>query len=530
MTGLRLGNWILGPELGRGAVGTVYRANSEDGTRTAAVKVLTHEQTRSPEFLQRFARDMLGLQRLDHPNIAKFYESGVHAGFAYYACELVEGTDCATLLRTSRRTEEPGLGWKERVVSIAVQCGWALKHGHHRTTLHRDLKPSNLMVTPEGVLKLTDFGVSKVLGISPLILPPDPLGSVGFLAPEFFNGKPITRRSDLYALGGVLYTLVTGRPPFAASTVSEFMHKHCYVLPDRPIQFVPKLLPDLDDAICAMLAKDPGRRPASAVNLIDILEHIRGKAERKGEVVVWPSVDGNQSAPMAALPDDSSQQETSRPPRPWLSRPAVVLPLFLLVLGLALALTFWPRPSAEQLFQQAQPLLESSNPDDWDRAWDEYLQPIVDHHPNRYAEELRAIRSRIRDRKRLRATLTEAAKQKPLSEGERIYQRGLALAGTGDVQAARRLWSSWLAMAEGTGSDRRWMDLTRDALGELDRRGISPADSTELLKSSSVQQGLERIQQLKQAGHGEAAEQLRVRLLALYADDPELLEMLRLAP
>jgi len=467
MIGVKIGTWMLEAELGRGTWGTVYRATSEDGTRQAALKMLTHESTRFPEFQARFIREMLALQRLDHPNIAKYYESGVHAGTAFYASELIVGTDCATQLRTAPRTDELGLGWKECVLSIAVQASRALKHGHHRSILHRSIKPANCILMPNGVVKLTDFGVGKIVNIAPLTLPAEPFGSAAFLAPEFFNGKPITRRSDFYSLGCTLYTLLTGRPPFTAASASEYMHKHCYVLPDRPNQFLPKLPHDFDDLICALIAKDPNRRPTTAVEIIEALDAIRGKCERKGEIVAWPSADGDTTGPMPALADIPDHAEEL--PRPLMRRPAVVIPLFLGLIALVLALGFWPRPSAEELFAKAQPLLQSENPDDWDRAWDDYLQPLSERYPNKYTEELRALRVELRDRKRLRSSIAEGVKLKPQSDEERRYLRAMALAQSGHLGEARTIWNELKQAPE---PKSRWAKLAQDAISELDRRGI----------------------------------------------------------
>src|SRR4029079_2156808 len=154
-------------------------------------------------------------QRLDHANIAKFYDSGTHGGLAYVACELVEGKDFATLLEGGRRP------WRE-VLSVAVQAARALKHGHNRNVLHRDLKPAHLMLAADGTLKVLGFGLAKVLPAAPPS-PAPAIGSAAYIPPETASGKPLTRRSDFYSLGGVLYTLVTGRPPFAAGSLVELM-------------------------------------------------------------------------------------------------------------------------------------------------------------------------------------------------------------------------------------------------------------------------------------------------------------------
>lgn len=471
MTGTRLGGWLLGDELGRGLLGTTFRATSTaDPSRVAAVKVLTHPTASTPDFLARFPGEMLALRRLSHPNIAVFHDSGVQAGLAYYATELVDGTDVGTLVKARKNGDEPGLGWKEVVLSVAAQIARALRHAHHRSILHRDLKPSNLILTADGTVKITDFGVGKVLALSPLTLPPDPFGSAGFIAPEHFTGKPLSRRSDLYALGGVLYLLLTGRPPHTATTTAEFLHKHCYVLPDRPIQFVPKLLPEFDDIVCRLLSKDPSRRPASAAAVFDELDQVRGKAERKGERVAWPPEVGTETLP--ALPDHDptpSEYHTWERPVPLLSRPSVVLPLFLAFVAVVLVVRFWPRPSADELIAGARPLLKSADPDDWDIAEEKYLTPLANRFPDQFAEEVRAARVRVRDLKKLKKTVGDGKKVVFECEAERRYMRGLALMQVGDTDAAKEEWKAAAAFA-GVEPATRWVALAAAALAEVEKK------------------------------------------------------------
>jgi serine/threonine protein kinase len=524
MTGETLGPWTLGPEIGRGSFGVVYKSTATaHPERVAAVKVLTHESTIGPEFLRRFPGEMLPLQQLIHPNIARFYDSGVQDGVAYYATEFIDGTDLATLLKSAKRGD-PGLGWREMVVSLAAQVTRGLKHGHLRNTLCRDLKPSNVMIAADGCVKLTDFGVTKVLGLLPPNHSVDLYGTEGFLAPEFFTGKLITRRSDLYSLGCVLYAAVTGRPPFTANSFDEYMHKHCYVLPDRPIQFVPKLPPEFDDLICALLQKDPNRRPTSATAVLTVLEHIRGRAERKGEPVVWPGngtggANGAVDSTAFELDADVSDTVPSHPPyRPLMSRPWVVIPLFLLVAGVAATLYFWPRPSPEELLARARPLIETNDPEQWERALDEYLTPLSERYPDQFTEEIQAVKTKLQDHRRLRRALAEGARVSPKSEAERLYLRGLAFVQVGDMGAARRVWCGLTKMYAEGAEDRRWVMLATAGIAEIDQRG--PVSEDQL---SAVTAAVERALLLPNAD----AEALFELLEQTYQDDPTALKVIR---
>ncbi len=526
MTGQRVGNWVLGEELGRGPNGVVYKAAAIDNDgRLAAVKVLHADPARGADFLAKFPAEMLAFHRLHHPNVVEFYDAGVANSRAWYATEYVEGTDCAALLKArAKKVDEPGLSWKDEVLSIAVQAARALKHGHHRSILHRDLKPSNLIVTPTGVLKVSDFGVAKLFHPSPLALPADPMGTAGFLAPEHFNGKPLTRRSDLYALGGVLYTLLAGRPPFTAATTAEFLHKHCYTLPDRPALFVPDLPSDLDDLVCALLAKDPARRPGTAAAVVEWLDQVRGKVERKGKSVPWPADPGDASGPMPALKDDAAGPDDAEDARPLMSRPLVVIPAFLLVVGLILLGIFWPRPSAEEMIEQARTLLKSDDPADWDRAWDDYLEPLSDRYPDSYADEVAAAKAKIADRRQLRKAIEQGAKLPARSEAERLYARGLALAQAGDLAGARQTWEQLARGFGGLEGEARWVKLAEAGLTEL---GRAPAGRQP--DRAGLQAALERARKQKADGKATEAAAALDALEQLYRDDPGALEQVRAA-
>jgi hypothetical protein len=518
MIGTRIGGWVLEAEIGRGPMGTVYRGRHpdprDDAPAVAAVKVLTHPLAVAPAFVARFPGEMLGLRRLTHPNLARFYDSGVHAGLPFYACELADGTDAAALVARG------GLPWQTTVFGVAVQAARALKHAHHRSTLHRGLKPADVVIAADGAVKLTDFGAAKVLGQPPLSLPPDPMGTAAYLAPEHFTGKPLTRRSDLYALGGVLYTLATGRPPFAASGTAELMHKHCYVLPERPIQFVPRLPPDFDELICSLLAKDPNRRPASAAAVLEELDRIRGKAERRGERVFFPPAPDDPTgthAPLAAAAEPSAAGADRR--RLW--QAAGLGAALLAVVGVMLWVFFRPRPSADSLLAAALPLVESDDPADWDRAVDEYLEPLSRWHPGERADVVRAARRRVRERKDLRQAVAAGANARYSSDAERTYHRGLALARAGDLAAARLTWAAVAAAFAADPDARHWVELARAGLAELDRHPGGPPPTAGLAAA------LDEVRKRRSAGRTAAADDILRAIELLYRDQPDAQELIR---
>ncbi|MBP3958245.1 protein kinase [Gemmata sp. G18] len=516
MLGARVGNWFVEVEIGRGPLGVVYRARGfDEPERFAAVKVFT--EVRDPAAVQRISAELLPLQRLDHANIAKALDCGTHGGLAFVATEFIDGTDCAKRLESGR------LPWRE-VLSVAVQAARALKHAHNRNVLHRDLKPAHLVLTDDGTLKVLAFGLAKVF-------PPPPghspaIGSSAYLPPEAASGKPLTRRSDLYSLGGVLYTLATGRPPFSAGSVVELMHKQCYTLPERPALLVNDLPPEVDEFICTLLDKNPARRPGTAGALLEELERIRGKLERKGEKLTWPMKLTPDTAEMAALPaalggvgeGAEAQPET----RPLFKRPAIVIPLFLLVVA-ALVLPFaWPSPSADELFSSARPLIESENPDDWDAA-EKYLEPLARKYPDRYKDEVADARRKVKDRRELRRAIGDGAKADPRTDAARGYLRGLRLAQIGEHAQARAAWDGVVTAFGPVKSEARWVELARAGLALLAQPGAQVPH--QLLDREPVRAALERAKELDTQGRGAEARAIRDALLALAEGDPVVRQM-----
>src|SRR6059058_6081342 len=173
--------------------------------------------------------------------------------------EYVEGQSLEEIL-----LEQGRLGWKE-VLDIALQICPALKHVHDHGIIHRDIKPPNILITPDGVVKLTDFGIAKVFASTHLTATGGIVGTAEFLSPEQAAGKIVGRRSDLYCFGCVLYALLTGRPPFGGKTYVELLHKHRYGQFDRPQKVVPEIPYEIDEIVCQLLEKDPEKRPHDAL-------------------------------------------------------------------------------------------------------------------------------------------------------------------------------------------------------------------------------------------------------------------------
>ena len=261
MIGEHLGKWIVEREIGRGGMGVVYLGREETSGQMAALKVLTPELSQEPGFLERFRREIAAVSALDHPNIVKFFEAGESDRRHFYAMEFVQGEDFEVILTRFGR-----LAWRE-VLNIAMQICPALKHAHDRGIIHRDIKPHNLLRSDSGQVKLADFGIAKVFASRQLTRAGGIVGTADYLSPEQAQGKPATKRSDLYSLGVVLYRMLTGWVPFQGNSTAELLHKHVYGRFDSPAKRVTEIPAELDRTRLQVAGKDPDKRPPDALVL-----------------------------------------------------------------------------------------------------------------------------------------------------------------------------------------------------------------------------------------------------------------------
>ncbi len=254
-----LGPYKVERTLGRGGMGTVYKGVHAKSGEAVAVKVIATGIANNMRFRRRFAAEVETLKRLKHPHIVQLVGYGEEQGLLFYSMEYVDGQSLHTHLRHHKH-----LSWRE-VIQIGIETTAALKHAHDIGIIHRDLKPANLMLNKSGQIKLTDFGIAKLFGSTDMTAAGSVLGTADYMPPEQAEGKPVTVRSDLYSLGGVLYALLAGNAPFGGKSIPEVLYAVRYnAVPDlrERASDVPKELAEL---IHQMLEKDPQRRPPTAL-------------------------------------------------------------------------------------------------------------------------------------------------------------------------------------------------------------------------------------------------------------------------
>jgi serine/threonine-protein kinase len=243
--------------LGRGGMGEVYRADDLKLEQPVALKFLPHGLDEGGERLARFYREVRMARLVSHPVVCRVYDVGEAEGHFFLSMELVDGENLASLLRRIGRLPP------DKALDIARQLCAGLAAAHEKGVLHRDLKPANVMLDGQGNVRITDFGLA---GLAETLRAEDVRsGTPRYMSPEQLQGREVSVRSDIYALGLVLYEIYTGRRAFEGKSVAELVRKHRDEPPIEPTALVAGLDPAVERAILACLEKEPRRRPASAL-------------------------------------------------------------------------------------------------------------------------------------------------------------------------------------------------------------------------------------------------------------------------
>ncbi|MFE0254690.1 serine/threonine-protein kinase [Streptomyces sp. NPDC059010] len=253
------GRYRLIESIGRGGMGEVWRAYDESLARQVAVKLLL-PQDADPTATPRFRMEAQTAARIDHPNVVGVRDFGEQDNQLFLVMELVEGDSLARTL--ARSGAQPA----ERVARIAAQAAAGLAAAHRQGIVHRDIKPGNLLLDADGTLKIGDFGIARFMDDpgAALTATGQIVGTSLYLAPERALGRPAGPASDVYALGCVLYQLLTGRPPFHADTAVAILHQHLDAAPVPPRELgVSGLPPAFESYLLGLLAKDPEHRPGA---------------------------------------------------------------------------------------------------------------------------------------------------------------------------------------------------------------------------------------------------------------------------
>lgn len=257
------GRYRLLETLGRGGVATVYLAHDGVLDRIVAVKILDERLSRDVAFIERFNREAKAAAGIRHPNIVQIFDTGCDGESHFIVMERVEGATMKELLDSG--PIEPAMALR-----YAVQIARALSHAHRSNIIHRDVKPANIIVEPDGVVKIADFGIARALDAPGITQTGKVLGTAEYLSPEQASGRAADERSDIYAFGVVFYEMLVGEPPFRGKNPVEVAARHVTEVPRGVDEFVP-VSPELARFVARLLSKRPEERLASFDEVVEEL-------------------------------------------------------------------------------------------------------------------------------------------------------------------------------------------------------------------------------------------------------------------
>jgi len=259
----QLGRYVIESEIGRGAMGVVFKATDSVLQRTVAVKTvnMAMEKDHADKYEARFYHEARAAGALNHPNIVTVYDAGKAGDVVYMAMEYIQGVELRNLLVEGQAMGVP------QAVSIAAQVAEGLAYAHQQGVVHRDIKPANIMVVADGPVKITDFGIARMRASADLTQTGMMLGSPKYMSPEQVIGKRADHRSDIFSLGVILYEMLTGAAPFSGENVTALMYQIINFAPPAPSSINRQVPEMLDFVVAKMLAKPLDERYQDAREL-----------------------------------------------------------------------------------------------------------------------------------------------------------------------------------------------------------------------------------------------------------------------
>ncbi|MBN1257999.1 MAG: serine/threonine protein kinase [Planctomycetes bacterium] len=285
ITNRRFGNYRIVSRVGRGGFATIWKGESvSDRKEKVVVKLMLPEKAAYWHNRRMFSREWKICRRFDHPGVLKYFGCGTYEGLPYLIMEFFEGRTLKGLI-----FDKSPLVY-DRTRDIILLITSALAHVHSFNVVHRDMKPENVMINTEGELRLIDFSLSQTKWQRFVSMSRRLSGSPSYLAPELLAGKPASARSDIYALGVIIYEIMTGRPPFIGIRAKEVMSQHMRSAPSRLSKLNPQVNHALEKLVASMLDKDPYGRPVDGAEALRRLEaipvylHPQAQPPAEGEV------------------------------------------------------------------------------------------------------------------------------------------------------------------------------------------------------------------------------------------------------
>ena len=281
MIGTVLGNrYEIISEIGSGGMARVYKARCRYLQRNVAIKILKDEFKHDIDFLKRFETEAQAAASLTHPNIVQIYDVGTDKDYYYIVMELVDGITLKQYI-----AEKESLDWRE-AINVAIQICSALNKAHGRNIIHRDIKPQNILMTSDGVPKVTDFGIARAASADTATMKIDTIGSVHYSSPEQIRGGYTDEKSDIYSIGVTLFEMITGKLPFDGETSISVALKHIQDIPPLPTDLKPGIPMALNMIILKAMAKSRQDRYDTVAGMMQDLENLRTKPGELSEIVL----------------------------------------------------------------------------------------------------------------------------------------------------------------------------------------------------------------------------------------------------
>ena len=307
---VRIGGYELIGQVGRGGMGVVYLAEQLSLKRNVALKLLIRREM-SQKFVDRFRREGRACAQIRHPCLVAAFDVGTADGWHYFSMEYVDGPT------VTRAVREGGAFSEFEGIHVTRQVAEALAAAHENGVIHRDIKPGNIMIASNGVPKLCDLGLARIRNVdeSELYEPGTTLGSRRYMSPEHARGlEGIDARSDIYSLGLTLFFMLTGVPPFSDVPKEEVMLEHIRGLLEWPADVNPNLSEEASAMVWRMAAKEPERRPQTALQAADELRQLEDKLRASAE---FGPGEHEPAGPWAAPPHPAPDQTGEpKPPHP----------------------------------------------------------------------------------------------------------------------------------------------------------------------------------------------------------------------